>query len=444
MSDERQAYQDLQRGRMLLSEEALPARIPELELQARIYGGEFGDTWRGEDGETIEVIHFGAWNREPGPDFRKARLRIDGVEVEGDIEVDAEARDWEHHGHQANPAFGEVILHIFYRRKGARYFTRTWENKAVPQVVLAFPAKTLPKSASATPQLLDECDALRLIEAAAKFRLGRKGELFARAMRLRGRDDALFQGMATALGYKNNKIPFLLVAQRAGLARARTPEGEALLFGLAGFLRAHDFDRGDEEARQYLRGLWEVWWGIRDREARLVLEEDVWKFAPLRPANHPHRRVGALVEIARAFPRLAKAAGEANLKGFAEAIAKIDHPYWRRHASLATDRLKKETSLIGSERCNDLVINVLLPSLPFEKGWEKLAALPGSTPSRKALQAAAWLCGPEAEKRISRSAMAQQGLIQLYDDFFPQDPRTLWESFAREGLGKAASVIASR
>ena len=444
MSGDSLAYRAMRERGGLVAEEEWPARVPELELQARIYGGEFGGIWRGEDGEQIEIVHFGAWNREPGPDFRKARLRIDGVEVEGDIEVDSEARDWERHGHEANPAFGEVALHVFYRRRGQRFFTRTHENRVVPQVVLGLAARTPGRSATATPQPIEEAEALPLIEAAARFRLARKAELFQRAARLRGRDDALFQGIATALGYKNNKIPFLLVAQRAGLARSRTSEGEALLFGLAGFLRAHDFDRGDDEAKAYLRGLWESWWAIRDREARLVLSEDMWKFAALRPANHPHRRMGALVEVARAFPRLGKAIGEGNIKAFSEAVDSLDHPYWRRHASLATDRLKSETAIIGSERCKELVVNVLIPSLPMEKAWEKMAALPGATPSRKALQAAAWLCGAGTEKRLARPAMAQQGLIQLYDDYFPQDPRALWESFAREGLGKTASVPASR
>lgn len=417
----------------------MPDRVSELELQARIYGGEFGDAWTGEDGEAIEIVHFGTWNREPGPDFRQARVRINGVELDGDIEIDSEARDWEHHCHQANPAFGHVVLHIFFRRKARRFFTRTHENKAVPQVVLGVSSPAVTRQRASNPIIIEELDAQRLIEAAARFRLGRKHQLFHRAVRLRGRDDALFQGIATGLGYKNNKIPFLLVAQRAGLARSRTTEGEALLFGLAGFLQAHDFDRGDDEARAYLRRLWETWWTIRDREARLVLSSDVWKFAALRPANHPHRRMGALVEVARAFPRLSKAATEGSVKGFVEALNTLDHPYWRRHASLATDRLKTETVLVGGDRANDLVTNVLLPSLSLEAGWEKLAALPGPAPSRKALLAAAWLCGPEAERRLCRSAMAQQGLIQLYDDFFPQDPVVLWEGFAREGFGKSAN-----
>ena len=84
---------------------------------------------------------------------------------------------------------------------------------------------------------------------------------------LRGHEEALFEAVAAAMGFKNNKIPFLLVAQRSSLARAKMEDGEALLFGLAGFLSAGHFDLGDRDARGYLKRLWEQWWAVRDRRA---------------------------------------------------------------------------------------------------------------------------------------------------------------------------------
>ena len=74
-------------------------RVPELELQAKIFGGEFGVSWQSEDGEKVEIVHFGIWNREPGPDFCDAQILIDGVELTGDIEIDQDVRDWENHRH---------------------------------------------------------------------------------------------------------------------------------------------------------------------------------------------------------------------------------------------------------------------------------------------------------------------------------------------------------
>ena len=212
--------------------ESPPSGISELELQARVFSGEFGVSWPGEDGEKVEVVHFGTWNREPGPDFCAALVLINGVKLTGDIEIDQDVKDWQNHGHSRNPSYENVVLHMFVRKGRQRCFTSTRQIKAVTQVCLALSQP--PKDArTGRDDKIDERQATKLIEAAAAFRLHRKCGMFRRATRLRGQDEALFEAMAAAMGFKNNKIPFLLVAERASLARARAADGEALLFGLA-------------------------------------------------------------------------------------------------------------------------------------------------------------------------------------------------------------------
>jgi len=414
----------------VLQESSPPGRVSELELQSRIYSGEFGVNWQGEDGESIAIRHFGTWNREPGPDFCGAQALINGVEVSGDIEIDGDVRDWEAHGHSGNGAFNQVILQVFFRQGRRRFFTRTRENKAIPQVCLGGSRTARPVPVEAGGERLDEARARCLIESAAGFRLRRKSGNFQRAVGLCGPDNALFQAIATGLGYKNNKVPFLLTAQRSGLERAGGKEGEALLFGLAGFLQAEYFDRGDDESRGYLRGLWETWWTIRNTESRLILPEDAWKFSALRPANHPHRRMGALAGVAGAFPRIKRAAAAKNAEAFCEVLGSLDHPYWRRHASLAADPLSQRTALIGGDRMLDLAINALLPGLTLEEAWERMGALTGPTANQKILRTTEWLCG-SVRPALCRSAMQQQGLLQLHEDFLHHDPALVWENFSR-------------
>src|ERR1700736_7033351 len=78
-------------------------RVPnELELQARCFAGEFGKNFTSTAGDKIEVVQFGTWNREAGPDFRDAAIRIDGDEpIRGCVELDLADRSWETHGHAA-------------------------------------------------------------------------------------------------------------------------------------------------------------------------------------------------------------------------------------------------------------------------------------------------------------------------------------------------------
>jgi hypothetical protein len=402
-------------------------RIAELELQARIFAGEFGVCWRGVDGEEVEVVHFGIWNREPGPDFCGAQVSINGVKVEGDIEIDQDARDWENHGHARNAAYENVVLHLFVRPGQRRFFTRTARNRAVTQVCL-----TLRNSAKIGPtrpsEALDELQAEKLITAAASFRLRRKCEMFQRAAGLRDRERALFEAVAAGLGFKNNKIPFLLVAQRSGLTRARAQDGEALLFGLSGFLQAGDFDEGDGEARTYLRRLWEQWWAMRDRERRLILPDNAWTFSAIRPANHPHRRMGALATVARSFGPINRAVEAGRSTDFATALSSLEHTFWQRHASLTGEPLPRATSLIGADRVLDLLINVFLPAQRFEAAWPQLCSLAGPTPSRKILRSSQWLAGAVRPAHL-QSAMWQQGLLQLAEDFPHLGPQEVWQNF---------------
>ena len=61
-------------------------RIPsELELQARWFAGDFGKHFVSTTGDKIDIVQFGVWNREAGPDFRDAAIRINGSEADSRV-----------------------------------------------------------------------------------------------------------------------------------------------------------------------------------------------------------------------------------------------------------------------------------------------------------------------------------------------------------------------
>jgi hypothetical protein len=233
------------------------------------------------------------------------------------------------------------------------------------QAVRVYLARGRRRAEPARDGTIDETQAQKLIEGGGLSSSPKVRNLPTRN-NLRGRDEALFEAIDAAMGFKNNKIPFLLVAQRTSLARARAADGEALLFGLSGFLKAGHFDQGDSEARAYLRDLWETWWAIRDRERRLILPDNAWMFSAVRPANHPHRRMGALAAAVRSFAPISRAVDTGNSADFAARFSSLQHLFWQRHPSLAGDLLPKATSLIGGDRTLDLLINVFLPARRYD------------------------------------------------------------------------------
>jgi hypothetical protein len=314
-------YRDF-RERSRVKERALfatPRHPNEFELQARWFAGDFGRRFRSTDGKEIEIVQFGVWNREAGPDFHAAAIRVDGEVKRGSIEFDLTDRSWESHGHAINPAFEDAVLHVFVNASEHTFFTRTRGNRNVLQVRVDL--DTLPDAFASNVPLarpgrchaplkdLAEERVLSVLDAASRFRLERKAARLRALAENHGADEALFQEFATALGYKQNKLPFTLVAQRLPLAALRKEgdRAEALLFGIAGFLEAPDLAAYQSDTRAYVRSLWDQWWARRDEMQRLVLPPKLWRLGGARPLNHPQRRLGALATLVREWSALEKA-----------------------------------------------------------------------------------------------------------------------------------------
>src|SRR5437870_5005018 len=293
-----------------------PQRIPsELELQARWFAGDFGKHFVTTTADKIDIVQFGTWNREAGPDFRDAAIRVNGSEpIRGCIELDVIDRSWETHSHATNPAFEETVLHVFVEKSDRQFFTRTKSNRNVPQVCIDL--TILPDAFSANIPLarpgrcqsplkdLPEERVGSVLDAAAQFRLQQKAARICRKIDDHGSDEPLFQEIAAALGYKENKLPFALIAQRLSLKNLRKNlnDTEAILFGIAGFLETPDLAVYKKSAKNYVRDLWDRWWPKRDELERLILPAKVWKLSSTRPANHPQRRLAASSILIHEWP----------------------------------------------------------------------------------------------------------------------------------------------
>lgn len=415
----------------------VPADLSEAELQARWFSGEFGRKFISEQGEAVEIVQFGVWNREPGPDFIHAAVRFgNGEPIPGSIEFDPDVRDWERHGHGRNPAFDGVILHVYLRRGAAEAFSRTSQHRAVAQVQLSleclgqealFPAEAKPGRCVAPLARLPEEKVRGILHAAAMLRLRRKSAALLRVAALHSPDEALFQGLAAALGYKSNKLPFQLLAQRIPLRilRSEKENAEAILFGAAGFLPAGHLKDFDEPTRVYLRTLWERWWPLRAAFERAQIAPALWKLGGQRPVNHPQRRLAALARMVEQWPRLrslAEACNPSELTGFFDSLTDA---YWDRHYTVTSKTAPDPMALVGKSRVRDMLANVFYPLAVAadETRWDEYLKLPGSDENRNVKIAAVRLFGesPMAQQRWTKTAALQQGLLQVYEDFCLRD-----------------------
>jgi hypothetical protein len=407
------------------------------------------DQLRTVDGRVVRVLHPGFWNHEAGPDFRGAVVQIGQEEARsGDIEIDWERQNWQAHHHQGNPAFANVILHVVWSGDpggphplptlALEKFLDTPFNElqswAGSAAAAAWP-EALHGACSAPLGRLTREQSGGLLQQAALVRFQRKAlELETRA-RQAGWEQALWEGIFRALGYKQNIWPMQRVAEL--LPRLREAGQSALvwqarLFGVSGFLAAaHEKSRHHE----YLQTLWDHWWREREKFGEVVLPKNLWRLNGLRPANQPQRRLALAAHwlAAKDFPaRLeewftARPAGVPLPQSLLDCLQSPPDEFWSRHWSFQSPRLAKAQPLLGESRATDLAVNVILP-------WFWTRAKAGKNPRLTQLAEECFLAWPAAQDnsllRLARqrllgrqmpgraqSAASQQGLLQIVRDF---------------------------
>jgi len=89
---------------------------------------------RTDDGSALDILSPGTVNPSDGPDFKRAHIVLDELEIFGSIEIHTDENDWFGHGHHHQPSYDQVILHVVLK-KGNRRAVRS-DGTVVPTLVL--------------------------------------------------------------------------------------------------------------------------------------------------------------------------------------------------------------------------------------------------------------------------------------------------------------------
>jgi len=377
--------------------------------------------------ELFSVIYPGRTNGDNGPDFRDAVIVNQSHLTRGDVEVHVESRDWYKHGHHADAAYNNVILHVVIWHDYSSA-TSLQSGKTVPVLCLAeilrYQAYLMPYRLPCF-QILDRVDRGtlgKLLKAAGEARFRQKVSNFRAELEKEEVGQVLFRGMMKALGYAKNTKPFEHLADRVSLNSIESREGvaqkQALLLGTAGLLpsqrRRGKFARGRKV--QELEQIWQS-----EGKKVKTMKEDDWNLSHIYPNNSPARRLVALSYLLERYSEeklltgILQTVKEALLQGghcvLENSLIVTGDGYWRDHFDFDVKSKTKMSAILGNSKVGEIIINIVLP---FAFSWGELTA--DSKITENALEL--YLNYPKlAENCITRHMKNQLGLEEPFDLF---------------------------
>lgn len=322
-----------------------PFSLSERVLQKIWLRGDFDQrALKTQSGKTLRVIDPGRWNLLEGADFLEARLELDGRELVGDVEVHFHCSDWFAHGHETNPNFADVCLHVVLYPSARAEGNVTTSKGDVPELLYLMPRLERDLEDYAVDDALLELEQIEdsewmlkfmqhplegrraILRTGAETRWARKAAFAAKRLRGASWHSACHQYCLEVLGYARNRAPM------SRLALCYTIE---------------DFASGRAEA-----------------EALLAEESERWRLSGLRPANHPRHRLAQYAAICRAHPDWPKRLEEV-LRTFPESAVSLSGAAFRKAHGLTAliDRIAKDVfaDTISAKRLNTLICDAILP-----------------------------------------------------------------------------------
>ena len=333
------------------------------------------------DGRVVEVLDPGLHNRNAGPDFFNAKVKIGSTEWVGNIEIHDKSSDWYAHGHDKDVHYNNVVLHVV---GVADKEVRTQDGNFLPQLVLK-----VPQSVAQNYEELLRMDAYppcyRIIPNLTQLmvhswmaalqteRLEQKTVAIAeRAKKAGGSwEDAYFITLARNYGFGINGDAFEewarhIPLQAVGKHRDDLFQIEAIFMGQAGLLELNAIpERYQRDALNegYFAKLRNEYQYLAHKFSLQPMDVQMWRFLRLRPQNFPHIRISQLANL-----YYQRKAGLSDLLECRDVVSVNEclstqvTPYWETHYTFGSESVRS-TKHLSPFSINLLIINTCVPML---------------------------------------------------------------------------------
>ena len=326
------------------------------------------------DGNNITVLHQGEYNRDSGPDFFNSRIKIAGTEWAGNVEIHTKSSHFDLHGHQTDPCFNNVILHVV-AENDKKVFNSKGEELLTVEIKFENTLYDKYLSLVNNPYViacqddickLDSIFVRHWLNSLVIERLQNKSELVLKILSETGNDweETFYRLLARYFGFRVNTEPFEMLARALPFRIIRKHADdrfqiEALLFGTSGMLHEGLFK--EALADEYYRNLIKEYKVLSAKYSLQPIHGWLWKFSRLRPSNFPTIRISQLAALLSVsgglFSRVLEASDIIQLKELFEVSAS---EYWYDHFVFGkkSREISKNT---GSQATDIFLINAVIP-----------------------------------------------------------------------------------
>jgi hypothetical protein len=319
-------------------------------------------------GDPIEIIDSGYWNTDQGPDFSSAKLRIGNTFWAGNVEVHIHTSDWYRHGHQKDPNYRNIILHVVWEQdKVITDNVPVLELKGRVALSMLSRYQDWMANLQAIPCSREYAEVDKQIAGdwsveLVRQRLNRKaGIVFQFLDQSKGNWSEIFWWMlARNFGYRRNADVFEEVARSLPLRllsrhKDRIQQIEALLLGQAGLLSA-----GFSEA--YPQMLQKEYRFLAGKYRLRPVHRPV-HFLRMRPCNFPTLRLAQLAELIHQSVHLFDFIRETpTLTEVMERFKVTANDYWHYHYRL-DEPAAYNRKQVGRQMLFNIMINTVIPSV---------------------------------------------------------------------------------
>ncbi|MGV8878315.1 MAG: DUF2851 family protein [Sphingobacteriaceae bacterium] len=324
-----------------------------------------------ECGKTLEISDTGFQNKDAGPDFQNARIRIGETLWAGNVEVHIQSSDWQRHQHATDDAYNNVILHVVYeddrpvkRRNGDIIPTLVLKDRIASDLYSRY--ENLLKSYLSTIP----CEHMIAKVAGITWqnwltrvlieRLERRSEEVEISLVLNKGDweATFYQFLAANFGFKTNALPFELLAKSLPqliLAKHKNNalQINALIFGQAGFLN----ERFTED---YPLKLQTEYIFLKKKYGLNSIDQYIWKFLRLRPLNFPTVRLAQFAALVldsnHLFSKILAVDQPEQLREHFQEV--IVNTYWDNHYHFGKTA-NRASKKIGRHSIDNILINTV-------------------------------------------------------------------------------------